>query len=30
MLVASLLIVPSGAWGADRILDWVKVTDRPG
>ena len=30
ILVASLLVVPSGARGADRILDWVKVTDRAG
>jgi Kelch motif len=30
ILVASLLVVPSGARGEDRILDWVKVTDRAG
>ena len=30
ILVASLLLVPSGARGEDRILDWVKVTDRAG
>ena len=30
ILVASLLVVPSRARGEDRILDWVKVTDRAG
>ena len=30
ILLASLLFLPSGARGEDRILDWVKVTDRAG
>ena len=30
ILVASLLLLPTGARGEDRILDWVKVTDRAG
>ena len=30
ILLASLLLFPSGARGEDRILDWVKVTDKAG
>ena len=30
LVLASLLLVPSGARGEDRVLDWVKVTDRAG
>jgi len=30
LVLASLLLLPSGSRGEDRVLDWVKVTDRAG
>ena len=30
ILVASLLLVPAGARGENRNLDWVKATDSAG
>ena len=30
ILTASLLLLPSGARGEERILDWVKATDSAG